>query len=395
MVILPLRGKQSAVPVGMSHRAVISRVKPHPEGGFAHDIKDRILTGIGATADHFLRTFLSTRVLISNVPAIPKIVQADYRRRWEFYGNPVFISKPETFFQKPAPIEPLIRPADPMNLQIHGAIYEDVIFPSNFEPLNPAYHPSELFPEKQAPSIARLIRHASGERPTIIMVHGYVLDGYEFNAQLFEAAKFFRLGFNVLLYTMPYHGPRRVSGSRFSGDGFMFFDVARIAENVRWSVHDLTRFIDFLSARSAAPIGLMGFSLGGFHTALMASLDRRLAFAIPVVPVITLFNVILQWQPSAIVIETFMKFLGLDKQEINQLLLPVSPLARPPAIDHERLLIIAGTADRMAHPDHAHSLWHHWQHPKIYWFPGNHLVHFEKTHYMRQVVGFLRGLGMY
>ena len=58
-------------------------------------------------------------------------------------------------------------------------------------------------------------------------------------------------------------------------------------------------------------------------------------------------------------------------------------------------VIIAGTADRMAHPNHAHSLWHHWQHPKIYWFPGNHLVHFEKTHYMREVVAFLRGLGLY
>ncbi|MFO1526850.1 MAG: hypothetical protein U1F16_12865 [Turneriella sp.] len=378
------------------HHSVISRVKPHPEGGFVHDLKDKFLTGVGATADHFLRTFLSTRVLISNVPVIPQLVQADYRKKWDFYANPEFISHPEAFFQKPKPAEPLIRPADPMELPIHGAIYEDVLFPSEFEPLNPAYHASDIYPAKQAPSIARLIRHAKGgERPTIIVIHGYVLDGYDFNAQLFEVAKFFRLGFDVLMYTMPYHGPRRAPGARFSGDGFMFFDVARIAENVRWSVHDLTRYIDFLSARSKAPIGMMGFSLGGYHTALMASLDKRLAFAIPVVPVITLFNVILQWQPSAAVIETFLKILKLDKNAINQLLLPVSPLARPPVIGHERLLIIAGTADRMAHPDHAHSLWHHWKHPKIYWFPGNHLVHFEKTHYMRQVVSFLRGLKLY
>ena len=58
-------------------------------------------------------------------------------------------------------------------------------------------------------------------------------------------------------------------------------------------------------------------------------------------------------------------------------------------------VIIAGTADRMAHPDHAHSLWHHWKHPKIYWFPGNHLLHCEKTHYMREVVAFLRGLRIF
>ncbi len=379
------------------HKSVLSRVKPHADGGFAHDFKDKILTGIGATADHFLRTFLSTRVLVSNVPVIPKLMQAEYRKRWSFYANPEFITKPQTFFLKPARSEPVIRPADPMALPIHDALFEDIIFPSEFEPLNPHFHAADVFPMPQQPSYARYIRHRtnSENRPTIIVVHGYVLDGYDFNARLFEVAKFFRLGFNVLMYTMPYHGPRKAPGARFSGDGFMFFDVARIAENVRWSIHDLTRYVDFLESRSKAPIGMMGFSLGGFHTALMASLDKRLAFAIPVVPVITLFNVILQWQPSATVIKTFLKLLSLNIDEINQLLLPVSPLARMPAIDHKRLLIIAGTADRMAHPDHAHSLWHHWKHPSIYWFPGNHLVHFEKTHYMRQVVSFLRGLRLF
>jgi pimeloyl-ACP methyl ester carboxylesterase len=377
------------------HKSILSRVKPHPEGGFAHDFKDKIMTGIGATADHFLRTFLSTRVLISNVPVIPQVMRPEYRKQWDFYANPNFITEPQSFFLKPERSEPVVRPADPMPLPIHDAIFEDILFPSEFQPLNPHYHAADIFPMPQAASCARYIRHKSGERPAIIVVHGYVLDGYDFNARLFEVAKFFRLGFNVLMYTMPYHGPRKVPGARFSGDGFMFFDVARIAENVRWSVHDLTRYVDFLESRSKMPIGMMGFSLGGFHAALMASLDKRLAFAIPVVPVITLFNVILQWQPSAAVIKGFLKVLSLNVDEINQLLLPVSPLARPPAIDHERLLIIAGTADRMAHPDHAHSLWHHWKHPKIYWFPGNHLVHFEKTHYMREVVSFLRGLRLY
>jgi cephalosporin-C deacetylase-like acetyl esterase len=375
--------------------SVLSRVKPRPEGGFAHDLKDKLLTGLGATADHFLRTFLSSRMLLSNIPVIPELISAEYRKKWDFYRNPKFISEPQSFFQPPKKSQPLIRPADPMNLPIHDAIFEDVIFPSEMEPLNPAYHAMDIFPMPQEYSLARHIRHKTGDRPTLIVVHGYVLDGYDFNARLFEVAKFFRLGFNILMYTMPYHGPRKKPNAAFSGDGFMFFDAARIAENVRWSIHDLTRYVDFLSAQSKQPIGMMGFSLGGFHTALMASLDKRLAFAIPVVPVITLFDVILDWQPSAGVIKTFINFLGMSRESINETLAVVSPLSRPPAIPKERMLIVAGTADRMAHPNHAHSLWHHWKHPNIYWFPGNHLVHFEKTRYMREVVAFLRGLGLY
>jgi cephalosporin-C deacetylase-like acetyl esterase len=379
----------------MKQASIISRVKPHPEGGFVHNLRDKFLTGMGATADHFLRSFLSTRMLASNIPNISRVMDKEYRKKWDFYTNPDFIPKPAKFFLKPESLEPLVRPADPMPLPLNGAIYEDIIFPSDMHPANPGYHQADVFPTTQAPSIARLIRHKDGDRPTIIVVHGYVLDGYRFNAALFEVQKFFRHGFNVLMYTMPYHGSRKVPGARFSGDGFMYFDAGRIAENVRWSMHDLTRYVDFLAARSKQPIGMMGFSLGGYHTALMASLEKRLAFAIPVVPVITLFNVILDWQPSAAVIRAFMKILSLDQVEINKWLAVVSPLSRPPAIAKDRLLIIAGTADRMAHPDHAHSLWHHWEHPKIYWFPGNHLVHFEKTHYMREVMGFLRGLKMF
>lgn len=385
------------------HSSILSRVKPHPDGGFAQSFKDTILSRLGATADHFLRSWLSTRMLIGNVPVIPKVMDPEYRKKWEFYRNPEFLSKPETFFLKPAKAEPLIRPADPMKLPIHDAIFEDVIFPSEFEPLNPAYHATDIFPAPQAYSVARYIRHKDdkvrlgepSQRPTLIVVHGYVLDGYGFNARLFEVAKFFRLGFNILMYTMPYHGPRKKANAAFSGDGFMHFDAASINENVRWSIHDLTRFVDFLSAKSKAPIGMMGFSLGGYHTALMASLDKRLSFAIPIVPVITLFDVILSWQPSAGLIKTFVKLLKLDIDDVNRLLLPVSPLARPPKIPHERLLIIAGTGDRMAHPDHAKSIWEHWQRPKMYWFPGNHLIHFEKTHYMREVVSFLRGLKLF
>jgi len=376
--------------------SVLSRVKPNAAGGFEQSFRDLILSRLGATADHFLRSWLSTRMLIGNVPVIPKVMSADYRKKWDFYRDEKFISKPETIFTKPTKVEPLIRAADPMRLPIHDAIFEDVIFPSEIEPLNPAYHPTEIFPAPQPYAYARHIRHKTGgERPTLIVIHGYVLDSYGFNARLFEVAKFFRLGFNILMYTMPYHGPRKKSNAAFSGDGFMYFDAARIIENVRWSIHDLTRYVDFLKNQSNAPVGMMGFSLGGYHTALMASLDKRLDFAIPVVPVITLFDVILSWQPSAGIIKTFTKLLKLDIDDINKILFPVSPLARPSKIAHERLLIIAGTGDRMAHPDHAKSIWEHWQRPKIYWFPGNHLVHFEKTHYMREVVSFLRGLKLF
>ncbi|HRP69051.1 MAG TPA: hypothetical protein PLY93_05925 [Turneriella sp.] len=377
--------------------SVLSRVKPRPEGGFTHNWNDTILTNLGATADHFLRTFLSTRMMFANIGTIPNVFQKEQRAKWDFYRNPEFIRRPETFFKHPEKTTPIVRGADPMGLGMDEAIYEDIIFPSSMSPLNPSYDKEEIFSTPQASSIARHIRHKtnSNERPTLIVVHGYVLDGYDFNAFLFEIERFFRLGFNILMYTMPFHGPRQKKNAAFSGDGFMVFDAGRIAETIRWSIHDLTRYIDFITAHSKAPIGMMGFSLGGFHTALMASLDARLHFAIPVVPVITLFDVILDWQPSAAVIQAFLPLLNLSRESLNETLAVISPLSRPPLVPHERRFIIAGTADRMAHPKHAQSLWKHWDEPRMYWFPGNHLVHFEKERFMREVAVFMRGMRLF
>ncbi|MBV6493594.1 MAG: hypothetical protein LDLANPLL_01617 [Turneriella sp.] len=379
------------------YNSIVSRVKPRPEGGFEHSTRDNILTGMGATADHFLRTYLSTQMILSNIPTLPLVLDKDHRKKWDFYRNPEFLANAKSFFIKPKTEEPVIRAAEPMVLDIADAIFEDIIFPSAYTPINPAYQGVGAYGKEQPPSIARMIRHKenSYERPNVIVVHGYVLDEYMFNAHLLEVSRFYRLGFNVLLYTMPYHGPRRESNARFSGDGFMVFDAGHIAENVRWSIHDLTRYIDYLESVSKYPIGMLGVSLGGFHTALMASLDKRLSFAIPFVPVVTLFDVILDWQPSAAVIQTVLPLLGINGESINETLAAISPLSRPSLVPQDHLFIIAGTADRMAHPRHAQSLWRHWGEPRMYWFPGNHLVHFEKERFMREITAFMRGMHLF
>jgi hypothetical protein len=40
---------------------------------------------------------------------------------------------------------------------------------------------------------------------------------------------------------------------------------------------------------------------------------------------------------------------------------------------HERRFIYAGVADRMAKPEAAVRLWHHWDEPEICWYGGSHV----------------------
>jgi hypothetical protein len=51
----------------------------------------------------------------------------------------------------------------------------------------------------------------------------------------------------------------------------------------------------------------------------------------------------------------------------------VSPLARPPLPERDRLYVFAGTADRLVVPDQTLALARHWQVP-VQWYQGAHLT---------------------
>ena len=63
---------------------------------------------------------------------------------------------------------------------------------------------------------------------------------------------------------------------------------------------------------------------------------------------------------------------GIREETLKALLQPVSPLALEPVVPHERRAIFAGTVDRVIPPVQAHSLWRHWNEPRIGWYQGAH-----------------------
>ena len=57
-------------------------------------------------------------------------------------------------------------------------------------------------------------------------------------------------------------------------------------------------------------------------------------------------------------------------------------------------MIIAGAGDRMSPPSQARLLWEHWGRPPAYYFPGNHLLHFDRGGYLRMMASFLARAGV-
>jgi dienelactone hydrolase len=175
---------------------------------------------------------------------------------------------------------------------------------------------------------------------------------------------------NLLVPTLPLHGLRKTG--RRSGDGFLSGDPIDTVHAEAQAMWDLRRLLAWLRDDQAAPaIGVMGYSLGGYTTALLASLDDGLACAIAGIPVTDFARSYYRHLPP-LYLNSARNF-GLAEPELRDVLRVVSPLALEPKIPRERRWIFAGVADRLVTADQVRDLWRHWEQPRIAWYPGGHM----------------------
>lgn len=217
---------------------------------------------------------------------------------------------------------------------------------------------------------AWVLGHPDGPRPWLVCIPGYrmgspMLDLASFNARWLHE----RLGLNVAIPVLPFHGPRRVG--RRSGDGFLSGDFVDTLHAVAQSVWDVRRLVGWLRDRHAGPIGVHGVSLGGYTAALVAALDPRLDCVIAGIPAADFLRLVRAHIPPVLL--NALRRGGLALERIELLLRVVSPLALPPAVPRERRFLYAGLADSVADPSHAWDLWRHWGEPRAAWYRGSHL----------------------
>lgn len=277
---------------------------------------------------------------------------------------------------------PLFRPDD--------GTCEDLVFESPFVPVNPRLRGGWKKYERNRFAHARMWRHGSGPRPTVVAIHGFSADLYHVNEWFFSIPWLYAAGYDVVLATLPFHGPRAGALSPFSGHGFFAHGASHINEAFAQGVFDVRILISHLLEEIGAPaIGVTGVSLGGFTTALLASTDARISFAVPNVPVVTIPDLVMEWEPIGTVLRTALTLSRTPLRDARRLLAATCPLTWSPLLAKERLFIIGGVGDRLAPPSHSRLLWDHWGRPRLHWFPGSHLVHLDRGQYFRQLRLFL------
>lgn len=316
--------------------------------------------------------------------------QLGYRALYEGYIDP---DNPNRFFTPP-PDDVYIRRDTPRSPAFRppGGTCEDLSFLSPFRTVHPAMRDSYHRHWANRVAHARYWRHDQGPRPTVIAIHGFGADPYWLNEWLFSIRWFYEhLGCDVLLFTLPFHGPRQTRFSPFSGHGFFAGGLAHINEAFAQAVYDFRVFLNYLLRDMGTPeVGVTGISLGGYTAALLASVEPRLQFAIPNVPVVTLADLALEWTPMDWLIRPMLTTLGLSVRDLRRYMAVHCALTYQPVIPTDRLMIIGGVGDRLAPPKQTRLLWDHWERCRLYWFPGSHVLHLDREAFFRQIAVFLR-----
>jgi dienelactone hydrolase len=359
-------------------------------------LAEALLLRSGARADRMVLRLMETLFLVSNRrPAKHAEHQRDAFAR---YSDPALVATPERFFRAPdgPPAPATVREQVVRPLPDAGAIVR-YRWPSAYRTFDPDYQARhEDYAENRHAYVHAWVHAGAGAgaddaRPAVLAVHGWAQGSAWLDEKALGAESLYALGLDVHLLVLPFHGPRTPRGARLSGALFPSTNVRRTAEGFGQAIWDLRTWTQWLRrAAPARPVGVLGMSLGGYTAALWASLDSSLSFAIPLIPMVSMAD--LMWEHGKGNAERARaEARGITLDTMRRAFALHCPLSHAPRLPRERLLLLAGLGDRICHPSQARALWEHWQRPHIHWFPGGHLLWFGRREMRGEVTRFLRG----
>jgi pimeloyl-ACP methyl ester carboxylesterase len=200
-------------------------------------------------------------------------------------------------------------------------------------------------------------RYLAGAKPgpAVVAVHGYGAGMLAVEPFLWPVRAWRRQGLDVVLPILPFHGRRSVQRG---APIFPGADPRLTHEGFRQAVHDLTALIAWLRSEGHGPIGLVGMSMGGYTSALLATLLPELAYVVLVIPLSSIADV-------ARAHGRLGEGEGAEALHaaLEAIYRPSSPFARPSQLPPDRMRVVAARGDRITGVAQAERLAGHFQAP--------------------------------
>ena len=293
-----------------------------------------------------------------------------------------------SFFPPPPPATPTTRARGRLP---DGGEVLDLAWPSPFVPHWEAPRAEYLGHEANRAAKVRALLHPRPAKTAILCLHGYKGGGSWFlEERAFQTRWLYSLGADVALFTLPFHGAR--AGKR--APSWPSPNPVRTNEGFGHAIHDLRALIAWLRARPGAEdqrIAVVGMSLGGYTTSLLATTDE-LDFIAPMIPVASWPELLWshgEGSPERARAERD----GISLELLRRAMSIVSPLERKPLLDPDRVLVLSSMGDRIAPPEHAERLARHFGGVHVP-LPGGHVLQLGRREAFTSIAQRLALLGL-
>lgn len=305
------------------------------------------------------------------------------------YGDEL-VAEPSRFFENPRAIEPTVTRV--REERAPRAVVEDLAFPSEVRPFLPELSARlDAFPENRT-ARARLFRrggdaHRAAEgRSAIVAVHGYLGGQWLIEESQWPLARWLHSGLDVALPLLPFHG-RRASPRR-GAPPFPGADPRMNVEGFRQAVWDIRALVAFLRARGARHVGVVGVSLGGYTSALLATVAPEIDFVMPMIPLASIADFARERGSLGVGAEVDAQHEALERAHRV-----VSPLARPLLVPTSRALVVAASRDGITPARHARRIADHFGCEAVT-IEGGHIVQLERRQAFRALSRMLAREGI-
>ncbi len=282
------------------------------------------------------------------------------------------------FFPPPLAIDPKLR-------EVRRGVW-DAAWPSTSEPWLSLVAEKYLSRVPNRTALARLFFGPARGRPAVIIVHGYMGGWFVFDEPQWPIAWFLRRGLDVALPVLPFHGPR--GGAPAGAPSFPSADPRMTNEGFRQAVADITALAAHLRDRGAPRVGIIGVSLGGYTSALVATVSDAIDFVMPVTPLASIADFGREQGRLGVGALGDEQHAALERA--NWI---VSPLSRPATVPSSRAIVVAAENDRITPSAHARRLSSHFG-CELLTIPGGHLVQIGRADAFRGLAAMLEREGI-
>ncbi|MEC1404473.1 alpha/beta hydrolase family protein [Bacillus subtilis] len=209
------------------------------------------------------------------------------------------------------------------------------------------------------------------DQPNVIFVHGWRMDSFDRIKKIFHNRIMKDLGWNMYYYSLPYHFEREPENSQYSGELMISANIDRTIESTRQAIVDLRAFIHWIKANKKGPVIIVGVSLGGWVTNLIATLESQIDVMVSIFYANRLSYSIWYTIPGKFIREELEQN-GVTYEDLTKYWNITDPSQALPKVNKDNILLISAKHDQYIDLKEADYLWESWGKPTRYVYNCGH-----------------------